>query len=176
MFNVKHLSNGDVELRSYTKANIANTVKWLNLPAIKSAFGLTYEIDHETHEKWLMNSLDGSMFIWAIFYKHKHVGDLIIRLKKKHFSSYFQIYIGEESCQGKGVASSSLTMCIDYLFNVEKCHRIELHVKSENVPAIKLYRRFGFEFEGIEREAVYQDGAFVDQERWALIDDGESLQ
>jgi hypothetical protein len=66
MFNVKDLSNGDVELRSYTKANIDNTVKWLNVPAIKSAFGLTYEIDHETHEKWLMNSLDGPMLICVI--------------------------------------------------------------------------------------------------------------
>ena len=171
MFNIENLSEGDVELRDYTFNDMDNTVRWLNSASIKSAFGLTYNVDRESHENWLTKSLGEPLFIWAIFYKAQHVGDLIIRLKRRHFSAYFQIYIGEESCRGRGVAYTSLKLCIDYLFDVQQFHRLELHVKSDNTPAISLYKKFGFKFEGIEKESVYQDGVFVDQERWALIND-----
>ena len=40
--------------------------------------------------------------------------------------------------------------------------RLELGVWTDNVPAIALYQKFGFEIEGCERAYAYRDGAYVD--------------
>jgi RimJ/RimL family protein N-acetyltransferase len=38
--------------------------------------------------------------------------------------------------------------------------RIWLTVLSSNIPAIKMYEKLGFEFEGTMRNALYKDGEF----------------
>jgi putative acetyltransferase len=40
--------------------------------------------------------------------------------------------------------------------------RLELAVYTDNAPAIALYRKFGFEIEGIEEADAFRDGAFAD--------------
>jgi RimJ/RimL family protein N-acetyltransferase len=41
-------------------------------------------------------------------------------------------------------------------------HRLELEVMKTNAAAIALYQKMGFELEGVRKESVYIDGAFVD--------------
>ncbi len=42
-------------------------------------------------------------------------------------------------------------------------HRLELTVMAHNERAIRLYRRVGFVEEGVRRDAVLVDGAFIDE-------------
>jgi ribosomal protein S18 acetylase RimI-like enzyme len=39
-------------------------------------------------------------------------------------------------------------------------HRVELTVREHNTGAIELYKKQGFEFEGVQRDAVLVDGAY----------------
>ena len=39
----------------------------------------------------------------------------------------------------------------------------------DNAPAIRLYRKFGFEVEGTRRAVAFRDGAFVDDFMMARI-------
>ena len=41
-------------------------------------------------------------------------------------------------------------------------HRLELEVMKTNARAIGLYNKMGFKFEGVRRDALYVDGAYVD--------------
>jgi L-phenylalanine/L-methionine N-acetyltransferase len=47
--------------------------------------------------------------------------------------------------------------------------RLELAVYVDNAPAIRLYKRFGFEIEGTRRAAAFRDGAFVDDHVMARL-------
>lgn len=47
--------------------------------------------------------------------------------------------------------------------------RVELTVRYNNANAIALYKRFGFEIEGRQRNAVEVDGAFEDLILMALL-------
>lgn len=64
--------------------------------------------------------------------------------------------------QGKGVGSRLLTAALDVADNWMNLHRVELTVYVDNEAAQRLYRKFGFEVEGVLRDSALRDGVFVD--------------
>ena len=64
--------------------------------------------------------------------------------------------------QGKGVGSTLLAAALDVADNWMNLHRVELSVYADNEAAIGLYRKFGFENEGLFRDYAVRDGQWVD--------------
>lgn len=64
--------------------------------------------------------------------------------------------------QGKGVGSRLLAAALDVADNWMNLHRVELTVYADNQAAQGLYRKFGFEVEGLLRDYALRDGKFVD--------------
>ncbi|MGE8064774.1 GNAT family N-acetyltransferase [Pseudomonas sp. NPDC089569] len=64
--------------------------------------------------------------------------------------------------QGKGVGSKLLAAALDVADNWMNLRRIELTVFADNEAAIGLYRKFGFEAEGVFRDYAVRDGVWVD--------------
>ena len=63
---------------------------------------------------------------------------------------------------GRGIGSSLMAALVDTADNWLGLRRLELAVFTDNAPAIRLYKKFGFEIEGTRRAAAFRDGAFVD--------------
>jgi putative acetyltransferase len=64
--------------------------------------------------------------------------------------------------QGQGVGTALMAAICDYADNWVGALRLELMVYIDNVVALALYRRFGFEIEGTMRGYALRDGAYVD--------------
>lgn len=64
--------------------------------------------------------------------------------------------------QGKGVGTALLGGLIELADNWLNVFRLELTVYTDNQPAIALYRKFGFEQEGILRCYALRGGHYVD--------------
>jgi len=64
--------------------------------------------------------------------------------------------------QGQGVGSRLLAAVLDLADNWMNVQRVELSVYADNEAAIALYRKFGFDTEGLFREYAVRDGALVD--------------
>ncbi len=64
--------------------------------------------------------------------------------------------------QGKGVGSALMQAAIDLADNWLNLTRLELEVFSDNVPAVKLYQKFGFEVEGTLKRYAVRDGHYTD--------------
>ncbi|MBW3600020.1 MAG: GNAT family N-acetyltransferase [Planctomycetes bacterium] len=64
--------------------------------------------------------------------------------------------------QGKGVGTALLAAVVDLSDNWLNLLRLELTVFVDNEPGVRLYKRFGFEVEGIHRLYALRDGDFVD--------------
>ena len=64
--------------------------------------------------------------------------------------------------QGQGVGSQLLATALDIADNWMNLHRVELSVYADNEAAIALYRKFGFETEGLFRDYAVRDGQWVD--------------
>ncbi len=64
--------------------------------------------------------------------------------------------------QQQGIGSALVEAAIDLADQWLNLRRLELTVYTDNVPAIKLYKRVGFENEGTLRRFAYRDGDFAD--------------
>lgn len=64
-----------------------------------------------------------------------------------------------EGFRGRGIGPALLQAALDKA-RAAGMTRIELDVREDNLPAIALYERFGFEREGLKRNAVRVDGKY----------------
>ncbi|MEO5734004.1 MAG: GNAT family N-acetyltransferase [Rubrivivax sp.] len=82
------------------------------------------------------------------------------RLRRRHAAT-LGISVGRES-QGRGVGTALMQALCDYADDWAQVLRIELTVFASNTRAIALYRRFGFEHEGLMRGFALRAGAYQD--------------
>ena len=64
--------------------------------------------------------------------------------------------------QGRGIGTALVRAAIDLADRWLNLRRLELTVFADNERALKLYKKFGFEIEGLLRRYAFRDGAFVD--------------
>ncbi|MEB0048271.1 MULTISPECIES: GNAT family N-acetyltransferase [unclassified Pseudomonas] len=82
------------------------------------------------------------------------------RIRRSHAGNLGMGVAGE--WQGKGVGSKLLETVLEIADNWMNLQRVELSVYSDNEAAISLYRKFGFEPEGLFRDYAVRDGSLVD--------------
>lgn len=82
------------------------------------------------------------------------------RMRRAHAGSFGMAVA--VAWQGKGVGSMLLAAALDVADNWMNLHRVELTVYADNEAAIGLYRKFGFEAEGLLRDYAVRDGQWVD--------------
>ena len=64
--------------------------------------------------------------------------------------------------QGQGVGTALMKALTDYADQWTPFSRLELTVYTDNAPGIALYRKFGFEQEGVLRNYALRNGCYVD--------------
>jgi ribosomal protein S18 acetylase RimI-like enzyme len=80
--------------------------------------------------------------------------------KERHRGWMIQVYV-RPGHRGTGMAQA----LVEHLVEHARHHVLQLHlgVWSENVPAIKLYERLGFETYGTEPRYLFVNGRFIDE-------------
>ncbi len=71
--------------------------------------------------------------------------------------------------QGKGIGSALMQAAIELAEQWLNISRLELEVYTDNEPAIRLYKKFGFVTEGTLRRFAYRAGMYVDAYMMARI-------
>lgn len=90
-----------------------------------------------------------------------HLGlHLHANLRRRH-SAYIGMAVHDE-WQGKGIGSQLMEACLDLADNWLNLLRIELTVFADNVPALRLYEKYGFIREGLQKAYGYQNGVYKD--------------
>ena len=64
--------------------------------------------------------------------------------------------------QGQGIGTALMSALTQYADNWGHLLRIELTVYTDNDRAIQLYKKFGFQEEGVRRAFALRDGLYVD--------------
>lgn len=96
-------------------------------------------------------------------------------INSNHKSARIEKFIiGPSSFRGRGYGTSFLEMLIDYIFDDLEFHRIDLLVIERNTGAERLYRKMGFEVEGIMRDARLYANRFFNIKIMSLIEKSEN--
>ena len=71
--------------------------------------------------------------------------------------------------QGRGVGTTLLGAALDLADNWLNIRRVELDVYTDNLTAIRMYEKFGFETEGIRKQLAFRAGDYVDAYHMARL-------
>ena len=96
---------------------------------------------------------DGSLGGINAFMRHEGA-------KERHRGWMIQVYVRPEH-RGSGMAAA----LVEHLIDHARRHVLQIHlgVWSENLPAIKLYQRLGFEHYATEPRYLFVNGRFIDE-------------
>lgn len=84
-------------------------------------------------------------------------------------SAVFGLMIGDVAYHGRGYGREATELALKFGFQELNLHRIALSVYSDNWRAIRIYQKAGFVHEGCLRRAVYRDGRYMDEYRFAIL-------
>ncbi|MFN8431303.1 MAG: GNAT family protein [Spirosomataceae bacterium] len=93
---------------------------------------------------------------------------LVIQQDVHRFSAEIGYWIGEEYW-GKGIGTQAIHLMVDYGFNELSLNRIYSGVFEYNQPSMRILEKCGFVKEGILKKAVYKNGQFWDEHRYAIL-------
>lgn len=92
----------------------------------------------------------------------------LVEIDYVHRRAEFQIIIAPDF-QGKGIASRATKLAIEYGFGVLNLYKIVLIVDKENLRALHVYEKLGFEVEGVHKHEFFINGQYRDVIRMRLF-------
>ncbi len=82
------------------------------------------------------------------------------RPRRKHAASIgLAVHI---DWQGQGIGTAMMQAAIEFADQWLNLTRLELEVYTDNEPALRLYKKFGFEIEGTLKQNSFRGGEFAD--------------
>lgn len=93
--------------------------------------------------------------------------------KERHRGWMIQVYV-RPAQRGTGMAAA----LVEHLVDHARHHVVQIHlgVWSENMPAIKLYQRLGFETYGTEPRYLFVNGRYIDEHLMVRFLDRDPVQ
>lgn len=72
--------------------------------------------------------------------------------------------------QGNGYGRAMTAQMVDYAFTERRLHRLTANALATNAPSRATLESVGFEQEGLQREAYFVDGEYVDRVVYGLLE------
>jgi len=113
-------------------------------------------------ERNLKQFAENEGFAVGIWYRDKMAGQIEYNyLDLNNRKTEIGFWLGE-SFQGRGLATKSCRVLIDYAFDELKLNRVEMQCGVENTKSRKIAEKMGFRNEGIVRQGGWLHDRFVD--------------
>jgi ribosomal-protein-alanine N-acetyltransferase len=111
----------------------------------------------------------GSMLPFVVLYGDRLVGQMnasnIIRGALRSCSVGYWI---DRSVAGRGIAPTALAMVIDHCLTEGRLHRVEVNIRPENGPSLRVVEKLGLRREGYHERFLDIDGAWRDHLTYAI--------
>lgn len=134
-----------IELVKYDYDFLMASRKWLSDPIIKK-MTLASDIDPIAQEEWFKNLENRKDYIiFGVVFEGEKIGALGIKnIDINIKSGEYWGYIGEKKYWGRGIGSQMLKEMIKSCKSMS-IERLYLKVRKDNIRAIQLYKKNGFE-------------------------------
>lgn len=146
-------------------------LKWLNDLEVNRYLEIFETYTEEQLREYLQAAEKNShLLFWAIHLKlnDKHIGNIKIDpINRYHGYGEYGIMMGDSTEWGKGYAEEASKTVLDYCFQAQKIRKITLGVVEDNIAAVKLYKKLGFEIEGVYKKHGLYDRKYCNLLRMA---------
>ena len=69
---------------------------------------------------------------------------------------------------GRGITPTAVALATDYCFSTLRLHRMEICIRPENAPSLRVVEKLGFRYEGLRRRFIHINGDWRDHFCFAL--------
>lgn len=73
-----------------------------------------------------------------------------------------------ERFAGRGITPTAVALATDIAFSQLRLHRMEICIRPENRPSLRVVEKLGFRYEGLRRRYIHIDGDWRDHYAYAL--------
>lgn len=165
-----------VHLRELCFNDLATINLWRNDPWLTSHVVAPFRyINLETDEKWFNNYMQNrALNVRCAIIDDEEPNQLvgIIGLTDidpvSRKASYY-IMLGDRNHHGKGIGFKATMEILKHAFHNLNLNRVELMVIESNERAISLYEKVGFRREGVQRQAVFKNGQYINLILMAIL-------
>jgi ribosomal-protein-alanine N-acetyltransferase len=77
-------------------------------------------------------------------------------------------YWVDQARAGHGIAPTAVAMATDHCFHVLGLHRMEINIRPENAPSLRVVEKLGFRDEGYRPRFLHINGEWADHRTFAL--------
>ncbi len=149
--------------------------KWNNAPNVRRYARNMWPLTLEEVKKWFDPPADRhtrDFVVFTIYHKadKRPIGNVGFgRIKWIDRNANIFGTIGETEYWGRGIIVEATKLLIKYGFTELNFHKIYAGVFSPNARSLRAAEKLSFEKEGIIKEAVYVDGKYHDEHKFALF-------
>ncbi len=147
--------------------------RWINDPAVRRTLLHRPPINELREREWIESQGKSAQdYAFGIV---RREGDRLIgtaglhRVDPVNRLATLGISIGETSCHNRGYGTEAVRMLLRFGFEELNLNRVQLSVLANNPRGIRAYQKAGFVQEGCLRQAVYRDGRYEDEYRFAVL-------
>lgn len=163
---VSMLTSNRVILREIEEGDLDLIVKWRNDPDVLRYLFSYLPISSSSQRQWYQRYLEDDRqqaFVIVLKDGNRPIGTVgLSAIDHRDQKAEMGIMIGEKTQRGRGIGEEALRLLIDYAFTQMNLRKIKALAFADNVVAIKLYEKCGFQLEGTLKQEVYKDGQFKD--------------
>ena len=171
--NVVYYEGERIYFRPIELADEAQFRQWINDPRVWR--GLMHRPPmNACQEREFIESQGASTtnYVFGIVMRagHRLIGSAgLSRIHQANRSAMFGIMIGDVAYQNRGFGTEAVQLALRYGFEELNLNRIALSVFSNNPCAIRCYQRAGFVHEGCLRQAMYRNGQYHHEYKFAIL-------
>lgn len=160
-----------LKLRALTLEDAKVSWTWRNKEEIINLysghpFPVSYELEKAWYEKVIMSNFPTTVF--GVELEYNGTKELIgittlTGINMLNRTCDFSILIGEDKHRGKGYSKKATIDTLLFGFNEIGLNKISLKVRVGNEIALGLYKKIGFEVEGVLKQNVFRGNKFHDE-------------
>mgnify|MGYP000134954668 CR=1 FL=1 len=160
-----------IAIKKLKKSDIGYLVESLNNPSIMKLIASAMPLSFEEASRICTGYYqDAAWFVIKNNQLQRNIGLVsLLRISPDSRSADLSITISEERDRHKGYGTEAMKQILHYAFCELHLHRIQLEVLHDNTAAESMYRKIGFHFEGLRRDAFCNGNTYKDMLLFSIL-------